>query len=132
MSMQCVTILVAFFAAYQAAAQNTTFLSSPTQLWTTNVAPVGVGNECAFAPTTFNPLLICTSVEGTVTALDTSSVTAAVAGWTYYAPGTSSSSGITFSSNGTFFVYSTTDASGTVPYWCVPLWVCKCVDFFVL
>jgi hypothetical protein len=131
-NMQFVVILVAFFAAHQAAAQNTTFLSAPAQLWTANVAPLGVGNECAFAPTTFNPLLICTSSEGTVTALDASSVTTPVTAWTYRSSGTSSSSGITFSSNGTFFIYSTTDTSGTVPYWCVRFWVCECSAFLKL
>lgn len=129
--MQFVIILVAFFAAHQAAAQNTTFLSSPTELWTSNVAPLGEGNECVFAPTTFNPLLICTSSEGTVTALDASSTTAPSAGWTYVPSAKSSSSGITFSSNGTFFVYSATDTSGTDPYWCVLLWVWECSDFLI-
>jgi hypothetical protein len=124
--MQFVVVLVAFFAAHHAAAQNTTFLKSPVFLWDTDVAPVGEGNECTLAPAAYNPLLLCSSVEGIVTAVSTGDATTA---WDYKPNAVStmsSTSGITFSSNGTFFVYGTTDFDGTSSIWYVLLEVCKC------
>ena len=122
--MQFVVILAALLAAHHAAAQNTTFLKSPVFLWTANVAPVGEGNECALAPTAFNPLLLCSSMEGTVRAVSTSDASKA---WDYTPAAVSamsSTSGITFSSDGAFFVYGTTDFDGAKSIWYVLLEVC--------
>lgn len=110
--------------AAQAAAQ-TAFLASPVLLWTGNIPPVNEGNECALAPA--NPLLLCTSAEGLVSALPTTTTSgAAVATWVYRTDPTdgsvsSSTSGITFSSDGSSFVYSTTasDTTGSPTIWYV-------------
>ena len=122
--MQFIGVLVAVFATHMAAAQNTTFLQSPVFLWDAPVAPVGEGNECAMAPTAFNPLLVCSSTEGIVTALQADSSSP----WKYVPDTggtTTSTSGITFNANGTFFVYgTTTDTGGDFPIWyvCVLKW----------
>jgi hypothetical protein len=116
--MKCAVAIVALVA--QAAAQ-TAFLTSPVQLWTGNISPVKEGNECVLAPA--NPLLLCTSAEGLVAALPTNTASGvAVTAWTYPTDGSveSSTSGISFSSDGSSFVYSTTESNNNgSPMWYV-------------
>jgi hypothetical protein len=110
---------VAIVALVAQAAAQTAFLASPVLLWTGNISPVDEGNECVLAPA--NPLLVCTSAEGLVSALPTTTTSGtAVATWSYPTDGSvdKSTSGITFSSDGSSFVYGTTDLDNTgSPIW---------------
>ena len=107
--------LVAVVALAAQVAAQTAFLPYPIKLWTANVAPAGEGNECALAPA--NPYLLCSSLDGSVSAIHTS--TAAVV-WTHE-PGSASTSlsnsGITFHSGGSTLIYGLTDLDGTSEVW---------------
>jgi len=118
-TMKLVATLLAVLTVRTAA--KTAFLSEPTVLWQTAVSPVGEGNECAFSPTS-NPTLVCTAIDGSATALQPESATTSDVVWNYMpeAVGTmSSTSGVTFSSTGSWFVYATTDITSTRTVWYV-------------
>jgi hypothetical protein len=104
--MYLVATLLSFLTA-RAAAQ-TVFLSEPTVLWQTAVSPVGEGNECALSPTSI-PTLVCSAIDGSATGLQPDSATMSGIIWNYKPDlvGTtmSSTSGVTFSSTGSWFVY---------------------------
>ena len=110
-------LLVAIAALVAHATAQTTFLDSPILLWTGTVPPVREGNECVLAP--LNPLLLCSSTEGDVKALFTNSASDSTRdAWTYSdANMLSCTSGITFSSTGSSFIYGTTDSDGISPIW---------------
>jgi hypothetical protein len=118
--MYLVATLLSFLTA-RAAAQ-TVFLSEPTVLWQTAVSPVGEGNECALSPTSI-PTLVCSAIDGSATGLQPDSATMSGIIWNYKPDlvGTtmSSTSGVTFSSTGSWFVYGTTDVTSTRSIWYV-------------
>ena len=114
--------IIALIALAVHAAAQTSFLSRPSQVWSANISPVGEGNECAMAPTSSNPLLICTGTDGYAIALQPNSATRSTPVWTYQPDPISvmsSTSGVTFSSTGSFFVYATTDTNSTSSIWYV-------------
>ena len=118
-TMHFVAPLLALLTVHAAA--KTVFLSEPSALWQSAISPVGEGNECAFSPTS-NPILVCTSIDGSATALQPNSATPQDVVWNYTpAPNgtTSSTSGVTFSSTGSWFVYGTTDVTSTQSVWYV-------------
>ena len=118
-TMYFVAPLLALLTVHATA--KTVFLSEPNVLWQSAISPVEEGNECAFSPTS-NPTLVCTAVDGSASALQPESATLGDVVWNYMPSpvGTmSSTSGVTFSSTGSWFVYGTTDVTSTRSVWYV-------------
>jgi hypothetical protein len=100
----------------------TSFLKTPVPLWNGFVSPVGQGNACALSPLSPQTLL-CTSIDGSVTAFQPQSQDPSSPLWIYKPEGfsdtfkLSSTSGVTFSSTGSTFIYSTTDTGTDSMKW---------------
>ena len=116
-------LVVALLALTAQAAAQVTFLPEPVEMWKGTISPVGAGNECKLSPAA-DPLLICTSLDASVWALRPSTSTAGAEDlvWSYQPTALnsiSSKSGLTFSSDGAFMVYGTSDTTGTDSTWYV-------------
>jgi hypothetical protein len=103
---------VALLALVAPAAAQLTYLAAPEVLWQVAIAQTAQGNACSLSPTN---ILVCTSGDGSITALDPMAAAPSTPAWNYFPTplGTmSSTSGVTFSESdalGSFVVYGTTD-----------------------
>jgi hypothetical protein len=109
------------FSTVQVLAQEP-LLKGPQLLWSANVSPVGEGNECTLSPL-IPQTLLCTSLDGSVTAFQPQSSDPTKPLWIYMPESfgaaftLSGSSGVTFSSTGSTFIYSTTDKGSESSKW---------------
>jgi len=97
------------------------FLESPTRKWQVTVPPMGEGNAIVMEPD--DMAVFATSSDATISALDPDDGNVT---WTYQPPGANNSvpllstSGVVFSKDKKFMVYSFTEgAGGEDAIWCV-------------
>jgi outer membrane protein assembly factor BamB len=103
-------------SAAATAGQNITtihYLASPNITWTSSISPLLKGNGIFLSPD--DHILVSTSLDGTVNSFHPS--TGAIL-WTHQPVPINNSllschSGVTFSSNGSFFIYSVIDNEGS-------------------